>query len=125
MVIRRLRFFQVREDALGAFSRDDFAEAFNAGAADIGNAAEFTQKTLRRFWTDTGDFQKRGSGLPFAAALAVKRDGETVSLVADLLDEMKNRRVAVEDDGLVFLAVNVKNFFFFGDAGERLIDDLQ
>ena len=28
-------------------------------------------------------------------------------------------------DRLIFLSKNVKNFFFFGDAGDRLIDDLQ
>ena len=33
--------------------------------------------------------------------------------------------MTVEDDGFVFLAVDVKNFFLLGDAGERLIDDLE
>src|ERR1700721_2456148 len=38
---------------------------------------------------------------------------------------MQDRRVVLENDRLVFLAEDVQNFFFFCDAGERLIDDLQ
>ena len=92
----------MREDALGAFSRDDSAKTFNASTADIGDAAEFTEKPLRGFWPDTGNIEKGGRGLSFAAALAVKRHSEAMRFVADLLDEMKNWRVAVEDDGFVF-----------------------
>ena len=33
--------------------------------------------------------------------------------------------MTVEDKGFVFLAVDVENFFFFGDAGEGLVDDLE
>ena len=33
---------------------------------------------------------------------------------------MKDRRAAVEDDGLVFVAVEVDDFFAFGDGGEGL-----
>jgi hypothetical protein len=45
-------------------------------------------------------------------------DGEAVALVADELDEMQHRRAAVEDDGLVFVAVEVDDFFALGDGGE-------
>src|ERR1700685_2411513 len=31
--------------------------------------------------------------------------------------------MVVEDDRLIFAAEDVENFFFFGDAGHRLIDD--
>ena len=47
-------------------------------------------------------------------------DGEAVALVADELDEMQDRRAAVEDDGLVFVAVEIDDFFALGDGGERL-----
>ena len=46
--------------------------------------------------------------------------GEAMALVADDLNEMKDGRAAVEDDGLILVAVNVDDFFFFCDGGERL-----
>src|SRR5262245_12993490 len=113
------------EDAFGAFSRDDFAQTFDAGAADIGDAAKLSQKALRGFWADAWNFEKRGGGLAFRTALPMKGDGEAMRFIANLLNEMKNRRMAIEDDGFVFLAVDKKNFFFLGDARERLIDNLR
>ena len=61
----------------------------------------------------------------FGAAFSVEGDSKAVRLIADLLDEVQDWRVVVENDGLIFLTENVKNFFFLRDAGERLIDNLQ
>jgi len=47
-------------------------------------------------------------------------DGEAVRFVANALDEMQDRRAAVEDDGLVLLAVEVDDFFALGNGGEGL-----
>jgi len=47
-------------------------------------------------------------------------DGEAVTLVADELDEMKDRGAAVEDNGLVFVAVEIDDFLALGDGGQRL-----
>ena len=44
-------------------------------------------------------------------------DGEAVALVTDELDEMEDRRAAVEDDGLVFVAVEIDDLFAFCDRG--------
>lgn len=115
----------MRKHAFCAFPRDDFAQAFNSRAANIGDAAKFTEKTLCGLRADTGNFKKHGTGLAFGPALTVECDGESVSFVADLLDEMEDWRMAVKNNRLVFLAVYVKDFLFFGDAGKRLIDDLQ
>src|SRR5580704_7468077 len=43
--------------------------------------------------------------------------------IANLLDQMQDRRVAFQNNRLIFSTQNVKNLFFFRDAGERLIDD--
>ena len=51
------------------------------------------------------------------------RDGEAVGLVTDFLHEVEDRGAAVQDDGLVFLPVDVDDLFFFGDGGERLEGD--
>jgi hypothetical protein len=44
-------------------------------------------------------------------------DGETMTLVADGLDEMEDGRAAVEDYGFVFVAVDVDDFFALSDGG--------
>ena len=113
------------EDALCGFAADDFAEAVDAGAAKIGDAAEFAEEALGGFWADAGNFEERGGGLALGAALAMKCDGEAMGFVTDLLDQMKHGRVTIENNWFALLAEDVKNLFFFGDAGERLIDDLQ
>src|SRR5713226_1274110 len=48
-----------------------------------------------------------------------------MGLIPNLLDEMEDRRMALQYDRLVFLAEDVEDFFFLGDAREWLIDDLQ
>src|SRR5208283_4625535 len=51
--------------------------------------------------------------------------GETVGFVADLLHEMQDRRMMVENNRIIFLAVDVNDFFSLGDGGERLVDDFE
>src|SRR5260370_38315951 len=55
----------------------------------------------------------------------MKGHGKTMGLISDLLNQMQDRRMAFQDDRLIFLAEDVEDFFFLGDARERLIDDLQ
>ena len=114
---------EVSEDLFGGFAGDDLGEGVEAGALEVGDAAEFAEELAGGGWADAGDIAESGLGLAFAAAEAVEGDGEAVGFVADLLDEVEDRVVAVELDGLVFLAVEVEDLFLFGDAGERLVDD--
>ena len=67
-----------------------------------------------------GDGVELGVAVAHLAALAVVGDGEAVAFVADLLDDVQDGRAAVEDDGVVFLAVDVDDLFALGDGGERL-----
>jgi hypothetical protein len=80
---------------------------------------------LRGARADAGDIAKGSLRLALAAAQAMEGDRETVSLIANLLDEMQNGIVAVEDAGFVFLTIDVEDFFLLGNGGEGLIDDLQ
>ena len=59
------------------------------------------------------------------SALAVERYCEAVRLVADELNQVQYWRVAGKDYGFVFLSVDVDDFFFLGDRGQRKIGDLQ
>jgi len=115
----------VRKHSFGVFAGDDFAQALQAGATNVRDTSEFAEQSLRSFWPDAGNFEQGGRGLSFASALTVEGYGEAMRFVPDLLNEMKNWRVAVESDWFVFLAVDVENFFFLGNAGERLVDDLE
>ena len=87
----RFRFFQVSQHPFRALSRDDFAEAFDPRAADVGDTAEFTQEPRGGLAADAGNLEEGRAGLPLAAALAVKGDGEAVRFVPDLLNQVKDR----------------------------------
>src|SRR5260370_37505182 len=89
------------------------------------HAAESAQELLSCAFADPRNLQERAVNLALSAPLPMKRHGEAMGLVADLLDQVKDRRMALENDGLVLLPVNVNDFFLLRDAGERLIDNLQ
>ena len=58
----------------------------------------------------------------FCAALPVKTHRESVRFVANLLDQVKDRGMVLQPDGLIFLTEDVDDFFLLGDAGDGLID---
>ncbi len=77
-------------------------------------------RRVRVVGADAGDSQQFTFAVAHLAALAVIGDGEAVALIANALDEMENRRAAVEDDGLILLPVDIDDLFALGDGGERL-----
>src|SRR5579871_3613275 len=114
---------QVGEDFLGRFAGDDFGEFVDAGALEVGNAAELAEKLAGGGWADAGNLAEGSVGLALAPTEAMESDGEAMSFVANLLDQVENRRMAVQFDGFVFLAIHVEDFFLLGDAAEWLVDD--
>ncbi len=108
------------EDGVRGFAGDDGGEGFGGGLLDVAEAAEVGEQALAGLRADAGDIEQLRVAVAHGAALAMVADGEAVALVADDLDEMQDRRAAVEDDGFVFVAVEVDDFFLFGDGGERL-----
>ena len=83
------------------------------------------EEALAGAGSDAGDGEELGVAVAHLAALAVVGDGEAVRFVADALDQMQDGGAAVEDDGLVFLAVEVDDFFSLGDGGEGLGGDAE
>src|SRR6476661_7642528 len=81
------------EQFFGGFSRDDLAQFFKAGAADVRNAAKFAQELLRGARANAGNPIQCGFCLAGGAALAVEGYGKAMCLVANLLNEMKNGRM--------------------------------
>src|SRR5579883_778714 len=55
----------------------------------------------------------------------METDGETMSVVANLLDQVEQGRMPLEANGFVLLAEHIKYLFLFGDGRDGLIDDFE
>ena len=69
---------------------------------------------MRGLRPDAGDIVEGAVGLPLASALPVESDGKAVGFIADLLDQMQDRRMMLQDNGLIFLTQDIEDFFFLG-----------
>lgn len=111
---------KVPPDGLRSFAGDDGGERFGSGLLDVAQAAEVGEQALAGLRAYAGNVQQLGVAIPHGPALPVIADGETMALIANQLDKMEHGTAAVEDDGLVFVAVEIDDFFLLGDGGERL-----
>lgn len=116
---------EVGADFLGGGGVDDGGEGVGGGLAEGADAAEVLEQALSGAGAYAGDGVEFAFAVADFAAFAVVGDGEAVGLVADLLDEVEDGGAAIEDDGVVFLAVNVDDLFAFGDGGEGLEGDAE
>jgi hypothetical protein len=116
---------EVGVDLLGGFGGDDGGEALETGGGNAAQAAEVLEEALAGTGADAGDGEELGIAVAHFAAFAMVSDGEAVALVANALDQMQDGGAAIEDDGLVFLAVEVDDFFSLGDGGEWLGGDAE
>jgi hypothetical protein len=91
----------------------------------IAEAAEVGEQALACLRADAGDVQELRVAVAHLAALAMIADGEAMALVSDELNEMQDGRAAVEDDGVVFLAVEIDDFLALGDGGQRLAGEAE
>ena len=125
MRLKGFRISKLIQDFLCILSRNKAAQFFHASPLYVGDAPKFLQQFLSRLCAHAGDFAQGSLRLPLSPPLPVKRHRKPVGLVANLLNEVEDRRMPLQYDRLIFLSENVKNFFFFRDARHRLIDDLQ
>ena len=58
-------------------------------------------------------------------ALAVETHGKPMGFVTNLLDQVKDRGMVFQTDGLILLPQDIDDFFLLGDARESLIDDFE
>jgi hypothetical protein len=72
-----------------------------------------------------GDGQQLGVAVAHFSAFAMVGDGEAVGFVADALDEVQDGRAALEDNGIVFLSVEVDQLLAFCDGGEWLCGEAE
>ena len=80
---------------------------------------------MRCPWAHAGDLAQCRLRLPRPAPLAVEGNRKSVGLITNLLNEVEDGRMPLQNNRLVFLTQDIKNFLFLRDAGNRLIDDLQ
>src|SRR6187549_3739289 len=86
---------QLLVDALGERAADalHLGQVVHARGQHALKAAEMLEQPLPAARSHRGDLLEARGGARLAAARAVSRDGETVRLVADLLDEMQGGMV--------------------------------
>ncbi len=110
-------------DFFGGGFIDDSGEGvgvFLGGLFEGADAAEVLDEAVAGDGADAGDVVEFAGAVAHLATLAVVGDGEAVAFVADFLDDVEDGAAAVEDDGVVFLSVDVDDLFAFGDGGEGL-----
>jgi hypothetical protein len=115
----------VRGHALGKPSGHNLGDLIDAGGAELRDTSEIPEQFLSRARADAGNVFQPCLNRAFRAALPMKTHGEAVRFIADLLDEMKDRGVMFQPDGLILLAEDKNNLFLFGNAGDGLIDDFE
>src|ERR1017187_6290735 len=72
-----------------------------------------------------GGFSQCGGAVADLAALAMEGYGEAMGFVADHLHQMQDGRMMVENYGVVFLSIDIDDFFSLGDRGQGLVDDFE
>src|ERR1700722_13128542 len=80
---------------------------------------------MGRARADSGDILEPRLDGAFGTALPMKAHSEAVRFITNLLDQMKNWRVAFQPNGLILLAKYVDNLLLFRDARDGLVDDFQ
>ena len=83
------------------------------------------KKFLHGLWANTGDLGQFRAQVPAASPFSMKRDCESMTLIADLLNQSKNRRSFFKNNGVIFAAGNVDDLLTLCDACQRLIDNIK
>src|SRR5260370_12205744 len=91
------------QNAFGLRAGHDAAYLVHPRSPQMSHAAESAQEFLSCAFADPRDLQERAANLALSAPVPVTRHGETMGLVADLLNQVKDRRMPPQDHGLVLL----------------------
>src|SRR5271170_3574639 len=122
-----LAFRRVEEavDGVGGLAWDDGSERADVGFFDAPDASEVLDEAGASERADSWDREQLRVSVAHLAALAVIGDGKAVRFVANSLHEMQHWGAAVENDRIVFLAIEVYDFFPLGNGGKRLGGDAE
>ncbi len=117
---RRLVCVEIGADEGGGGRADYSGECIGGGLLDAPDRAEVLEEALPGAGTDARDRVELRVTVADLAAFAVVGDGEAMGFVPYFLDEVKDGGAAVEDDGVVLLAVDVDDLLALSDGGEGL-----
>src|SRR5271170_2441894 len=78
------------------------------------NASKFAEQLLCGALPDARNVRERCPNARACAPLPMKSYGEAVRFIANLLDQMQDRRVRFENDWLILAPKHIKNFFLLG-----------
>src|SRR5271165_1082724 len=111
------RGFSVKmlQNGLGLRATDDRGQRGRVSLLHRLQAAEVLQQTSRGLRANSRDIQKFCLVVAHLAALAMEGHRETMRFVAHQLHQVQHRRVTVEHDRIVLLAVHVDNLFALGN----------
>jgi hypothetical protein len=80
-------------------------------------AAKVFEETACGGFSDSWNLAQFGGAVADLAALAMEGYSEAVGFVANHLHQMQDGRMMVENDRIIFLAVDVDDLFSLGDGG--------
>ena len=95
--------------------RQHRAQSGSVGLLHSAHTAKMLEQSLTRPLAHAGNFQQLRFAVAHLPALAVEGHGKAVRFVANELNQMQHRRVMIERDRILLLAVDIENLFALGD----------
>src|ERR1051326_4332711 len=113
------------ENGFSLRSTDNRRERGGVRMLHRGKRAKVFEQAPARLLTDARNIQQLRVAIAHLAALTVEGDGETVGFVADALDDVQDRRMALQHHRFIFLSEDVDNLFPFRNGGQWLAGDFE
>src|SRR6266550_1984286 len=98
------------QDSFGLSSGNHGRERGDVGMSNRLQAAEVLEKAARGALAHARNFTEFSRAIANLAALAMKRNGEAVSFIADQLHQVQDGIVVIEGYGLIFLPADINDF---------------
>src|ERR1700722_4905976 len=83
------------------------------------------EQSARSGFPHPGYFSQFSGSVTDLPPLAMEGYRKTMGFVSDHLNQMQDGRMMIQNNGVIFLSVDVDDFFSFCDRCQRLVDDFQ
>src|ERR1700754_2972102 len=90
------------------------------GLLQRAHTSKVLQQALTRSWPDSRNLIELTHTVAHLAAFAMVTNREAMRFITNLLDHVQHGAAAIKHHGLIFLPVDVDNFFALGDGSQRL-----
>src|SRR2546427_7995651 len=98
-------------DPFGQAWSDFLRQLFQRGLLKIFSAPKLSEQQFAGFLANSWNREKLRSQSSFASALPVKGHCKTMGLIPNSLDQVKHRRVFLQEDWFVLPPANIDGFF--------------